>query len=362
MATVPQMPKSFEDARSRHLEVETELERICSAVHFRTSKRACEFLRYVVRVALDGRMDSLKERSIGIDLLGRDISYDPSSDAIVRVRANDVRKRLTSFYASSEAASKIQINLPLGTYIPCFIPHEPVAEKSAIDVVPIAKSEVQDAALVPVPLSNMALMRPTLLALLLCLLLIRHRLEDRESYLRFWDHVLSGRNVLLLSIDPQQQGKLAQSLYPIAWIAGRYGVDTAIENSAPSGIRPEQLASVEEGLITPPTLARDKRLRWILTEQPEEGRITDRVVHDRVWTSNISSAALLTVLPEDTATLYIEGTDSEAIEHLLEDLTSQKHFPDGVTDEFGSRNPLQVLLLHTVAGQWQTQVFLGDAK
>jgi hypothetical protein len=86
------------------------------------------------------------------------------------------------------------------------------------------------------------------------------------------------------------------------------------------------------------------------------------VVHDRVWTSNISSAALLTVLPEDTATLYIEGTDSEAIEHLLEDLTSQKHFPDGVTDELGSRNPLQVLLLHTVAGQWQTQVFLGDAK
>jgi hypothetical protein len=362
MATMPQMPKSFEDARLRHLEVESELERICSAVHFRTSKRACEFLRYVVRVALDGRMDSLKERSIGIDLLGRDISYDPSSDAIVRVRANDVRKRLTSYYASSEAASKIQINLPLGTYIPRFIPHEPVAEKPATDVVLIAKSEVQDAVFIAAPLSNMALMRPTLLALLLCLLLIRHWLEDRESYLRFWDHVLSGRNVLLLSIAPQEQRKLAPSLYPIAWIAGRYGVDTAIENSAPSGIGPEQLASVEESLITPPTLARDKRLRWTLTEQPEEGRITDRVVHDRVWTSNISSAALLTVLPEDTATLHIQGPDSEAIEHLLEDLTSQKHFPDGVTDELGSRNPLQVLLLHTVAGQWQTQVFLGDAK
>src|ERR1700754_902770 len=167
MATVPQMPKSFEDARLRHLEVEKELERICSAVHFRTSKRACEFLRYVVRVALDGRMDSLKERSIGIDLLGRDISYDPSSDAIVRVRANDVRKRLTSYYASSEATSKIQINLPLGTYIPSFIPHEPVAEKPAMDLVPSAKSEVQDTVLVAAPLSNMALMRPTLLALLL---------------------------------------------------------------------------------------------------------------------------------------------------------------------------------------------------
>ena len=87
MATTPPIPKSFEDARLRSLEVEKELERICSAVHFRTSKRACEFLRYVVRVTLDGRVDSLKERSIGIDLLGRDTSYDPSSDAIVRVRA-----------------------------------------------------------------------------------------------------------------------------------------------------------------------------------------------------------------------------------------------------------------------------------
>jgi hypothetical protein len=362
MATAPQMPKSFEDARLRHLEVETELERICSAVHFRTSKRACEFLRYVVRVTLDGRMDSLKERSIGIDLLGRDISYDPSSDAIVRVRANDVRKRLTSYYASPEVTSKIQINLPLGTYIPSFIPHETIDEKAVETVTAIADPEMADRVPVVAPLSRMALMRPALLALLLCILLMRHRLEDRESYLRFWDHILSGRNVLLLSVAPQEQAKLAASLYPIAWIAGRYGVDTAIEDSVPSGTRPEQLASVEESLFTPPALARDKRLRWTLTEHPDERRITDRVGHDRVWTSNISSAALLTVLPEDTATLHIQGTDSEAIEHLLEDMTSHKHFPEGVADELGNHNPLQVLLLHTVSGQWQTQVFLGDAK
>lgn len=363
MATVPQLPKSFEDARSRHFEVESELERICSATHFRTSKRACEFLRYVVRVTLDGRLDSLKERSIGIDLLGRDISYDPSSDAIVRVRANDVRKRLTSYYASSEVASKIQINLPLGTYIPSFIPHEPVAKKTpALDPTLVPRFEVQKAASVVPPFSNMALMRPALLALLLCVLLMRHQLEDRESYLRFWDHILSGRNVLILSVSPQEQAKLAPSLYPIVWIAGRYGVDTALEGSVPSDMGPEQLASVEESLTTPPILARDKRLRWILSEQSNEGRIADRFAHNRVRTSNVSSAALLTVLPEDSATLYIEGTDSEAIEHLLEDMTSQRYFPDGITEELGSRNPLQVLLLHTVAGQWQTQVFLGDGK
>lgn len=363
MATVPQLPKSFEDAKSRHFEVESELERICSAVHFRTSKRACEFLRYVVRVTLDGRLDSLKERSIGIDLLGRDISYDPSSDAIVRVRANDVRKRLTSYYASPELTSKIQIYLPLGTYIPSFIPHEPADKKmSAFDAIPVPKSEIQEAASIVPPLGNMALMRPALLALLLCVLLMRHQLEDRESYLRFWDHILSGRNVLIFSISPQEQANLAPSLYPIVWIAGRYGVDTALEGSVPSDMRPEQLASVEESLITPPALARDKRLRWVLSEQSKERPITDLLAHDQGRMSNVSSAALLTVLPEDSATLYIEGTDSETIKHLLDDMTSQRYFPDGITEELGSGNPLQVLLLQTTAGQWQTKVFYGDGR
>lgn len=75
MAAVPPLPKSFEDAARRHLDVAEELERVCGSTYFRTSKRSCEFLQYIVQVALDGRTDSLKERSIGIDLFGRDSSY-----------------------------------------------------------------------------------------------------------------------------------------------------------------------------------------------------------------------------------------------------------------------------------------------
>jgi hypothetical protein len=142
---------------------------------------------------------------------------------------------------------------------------------------PVPIAEAMEPAPSAPPLSKMALMRPALLALLLCILLMRHRLEDRESYLLFWDHILSGRNVLLLSVSPQEKAKLAPSLYPIAWIAGRYGVDTAIENSTPLGVRPEQLATVQESLITPPAIAEDKRLRWILTEQQGDERITDRI-------------------------------------------------------------------------------------
>ncbi|HEY0162204.1 MAG TPA: hypothetical protein VGB69_05960 [Edaphobacter sp.] len=362
MATAPPIPKSFEDAQSLHAEVEEELERVCSAPHFRTSKRACEFLRYIVRVTLDGRMDSLKERSIGIDLLGRDVSYDPSSDAIVRVRANDVRKRLASYYASLDTASAIQIHLPLGSYIPTFIPHDPSAEKPAPAPVPLPVTvEPIDRTPGVLPLSNMAMMRPALLALLLCILLMRHRLEDRESYLRFWDHVLSGRNLLILTINPQDEIRLAHSLYPIAWIAGRYGVDTAIEENVPSGTRPEQLASVQESLGTPAAIARDKRLRWVLTDDAQGSeQVTDRASRNRIPQENISAAAVLTILPEDSSTLHVQGTDGEAIEHLLDDLTSQKHFPDRVVDELGGGKMLQILMLRTSSGQWSTQIFEGD--
>src|SRR6202012_2692651 len=173
------------------------------------------------------------------------------------------------------------------------------------------------------PLSRMTRMKPALMALLIYVLLMRHRLEDRDSYLRFWDHVLGGRNVLLLSIAPQDEVKLASSLYPVAWIAGRYGVDTEIEDGSPSEDRRGQFATVQESLVTPPTLAADKRLRWAFTEKTGESRITDRLTSNRISIRNISSAALLTIVPEDTATLHIQGTDSIALEHILEDLTSQ---------------------------------------
>jgi len=74
-----------------------------------------------VQVALDGRIDSLKERSIGMDLLGRDISYDPSSDATVRVRANEVRKRLNTFYSTHSPRTGYRIELLPGSYGPRFV-------------------------------------------------------------------------------------------------------------------------------------------------------------------------------------------------------------------------------------------------
>ncbi|QNI37983.1 hypothetical protein [Edaphobacter albus] len=68
-----------------------------------------------------GHFDALKERAIGVELFKRPPSYDTGEDAIVRVTASDVRKRLSDYYLrTSESSSNLRINLPVGSYIPEF--------------------------------------------------------------------------------------------------------------------------------------------------------------------------------------------------------------------------------------------------
>ena len=100
------------------------LKEVVEGAAFRGSRRSGQFLRYVVDQAIAGHFDSLKERVIGIELFGRSPSYDTGDDAIVRVTASDVRKRLLQHYGRYGTTSKFRINLPLGSYIP-EITHEP---------------------------------------------------------------------------------------------------------------------------------------------------------------------------------------------------------------------------------------------
>jgi len=70
------------------------LEDVLRGKAFRGSHRSAQFLKYVVERSIHGHADELKERVIGIELFGRSPNYDTGEDAIVRVTASDVRKRL----------------------------------------------------------------------------------------------------------------------------------------------------------------------------------------------------------------------------------------------------------------------------
>lgn len=70
--------------------------------------------------ALDGGEHLLKERTIGVEVFGRETVYDTGKDAIVRVSANGVRKRLLAYYANPDLVREpgsIQISLPAGSYV-----------------------------------------------------------------------------------------------------------------------------------------------------------------------------------------------------------------------------------------------------
>jgi hypothetical protein len=83
---------------------------------FRNSRQCQKFLEHVTANSLEGHEDHLKERSIGIEVFGRDPGYDTASDPVVRVRATEVRKRLAQYYQESSSPEDIRLEIPAGSY------------------------------------------------------------------------------------------------------------------------------------------------------------------------------------------------------------------------------------------------------
>lgn len=109
-----------------------QLARVLDSPHFHSSKRCSVFLRYVVEQALENRLDSLKERTLGIAVFDRDPHYDTNQDPIVRSTAGEVRKRLAQYYLDPGHEDEMRIGIPTGSYMPEVHPPtertEPVAK------------------------------------------------------------------------------------------------------------------------------------------------------------------------------------------------------------------------------------------
>ena len=101
--------------------VRAQLERILQSAPFRNSKRYPALLRYVVEQELNGASSELKERTIAIDVFGRDPYYDPAVDPVVRISAGEVRKRLAQYYQEVADSNQLRIELPVGSYRPEFV-------------------------------------------------------------------------------------------------------------------------------------------------------------------------------------------------------------------------------------------------
>jgi hypothetical protein len=105
---------------SRGKAIDAELNRVLESEFFRGSKRSCLFLRHAVNLARSGRLNELKERTLGVELFGRDPNYDTGEDAIVRVKANEIRRRLAQYNVTAGPEQKVRIEFPPGSYVPQF--------------------------------------------------------------------------------------------------------------------------------------------------------------------------------------------------------------------------------------------------
>jgi hypothetical protein len=149
-----------EEAFSRMIESQEEvaalrdlLNQIIRGPAFKGSQRSGQFLSFVVEQSIAGNFDALKERLIGVQLFKRDPAYDTGEDAIVRVTASDVRKRLLQHYGWFGIQCEFRIDLPSGSYIPRVI-RKKTAETISTDAPaprPRLEMVVPEAKHVPMP-------------------------------------------------------------------------------------------------------------------------------------------------------------------------------------------------------------------
>lgn len=90
-----------------------------------TSANDVRLLRYLVNATREDKI--LKETVIAVDVFGRDASFDPGSDSIVRSNIYNLRKKLNSYYLDEGNHDAIRFVIPKGSYRVTF--EEPVKEK-----------------------------------------------------------------------------------------------------------------------------------------------------------------------------------------------------------------------------------------
>lgn len=105
------------------------------------SPRLSRLLRFLGEKYFQGEIDQLHEYNIATDVFGRSkTTFDAGEDAIARVEAHRLRKKLKEFYDTEGKDHPIQVSIPSGTYIPVFT-RRADQTLSAATVAPLDTSE-----------------------------------------------------------------------------------------------------------------------------------------------------------------------------------------------------------------------------
>ena len=98
--------------------IRAQLERIAASSVFAHAGRMSKVLAYLVEAELAGDGARLNQSRIAIDVFGRNETFDPSVDSIVRVEIGRLRNKLREYYATDGREDAIIFELPKGRYSP----------------------------------------------------------------------------------------------------------------------------------------------------------------------------------------------------------------------------------------------------
>lgn len=103
-----------------HKEIIDQVNRILSSSQICNSNVLAEFLKYIIKETLEGRSGELKEYTIGVAALRREIDFNPQLDSIVRIHAGRLRRALNTYYHEEGKNDPVVISIPKGSYVPAF--------------------------------------------------------------------------------------------------------------------------------------------------------------------------------------------------------------------------------------------------
>ncbi len=122
--------------------IREQLRRILASKSFRQVDRLQSFLSFIVEEMLAGRGDKLKEFLIGVEVFGKESSFDPRMDPLVRVQARRLRTRLVRYYREEGQNDEIVIELPKGGYEPVFQRRETSAMKRTVSAALVSRNTI----------------------------------------------------------------------------------------------------------------------------------------------------------------------------------------------------------------------------
>ena len=122
--------------------IREQLRRVLASKAFRQVDRLQGFLSFIVEEMLAARGDKLKEFLIGVEVFGKESSFDPRMDPLVRVQARRLRARLVRYYREEGQNDEIVVDLPKGGYEPVFQRRETSSMKRTVSAALVSRNTI----------------------------------------------------------------------------------------------------------------------------------------------------------------------------------------------------------------------------